>query len=85
MPILDFLPCGHDVEPERAPLDSIGSVYSWTRSRLGQHEVLIVMADFFEGALRVTAPLLDDTEPAIGKAVRLVSGTGIPYAFELVS
>jgi uncharacterized OB-fold protein len=81
LPILEMLPCGHDVEPIRALLDSPGIIYSWTRSRIGPVVVLMVMADFFGGTLRVTAPLEAEETPQFGRMVKLVRGLHSPYAF----
>jgi uncharacterized OB-fold protein len=81
LPILEMLPCGHEADPIRARLDSPGTIYSWTRSRIGPDDVLIVMADFFGGALRVTAPLNADVTPDFGQKVKLVLGLHSPYEF----
>ncbi|HJR93542.1 MAG TPA: hypothetical protein VJ938_13940 [Acidimicrobiia bacterium] len=80
LPVLDLSPCGHDAPPVRAPLTESGTVYSWTRVWLGDEPNgrLIVMADFLDGALRVTAPL-DGAEIAIGDAVVLTAAEDVPY------
>lgn len=85
MPVLDLLPCGHDAVPERSPLDAKGVIYSWTRSRIGADELVLVMVDFFDGELRVTGPLLQDADVEIGQHVRIVEGRDTPYAFVLAS
>jgi uncharacterized OB-fold protein len=77
-------PCGHDDEPERAPLDSPGIVYSWTRVwPTPESGRLMAMADFFDGALRVTAPVVDTGEVAIGDAVTAIIGSETPVAFTI--
>ena len=80
LPVLDMSPCGHDAPPVLAPLTEPGTVYSWTRVWLGDDPDgrLIVMADFLDGALRVTAPL-DGTEIATGDAVLLTAADDAPY------
>lgn len=79
-PVLSLSPCGHPGRVARRALDETGIVYSWTRIRLGQDR-LLVMADFFDGGLRVTGPLLDADQVEIGDRVRLVEGVDSPYAF----
>jgi uncharacterized OB-fold protein len=80
LPVLKMSPCGHDAPPVRAPLTEPGTVYSWTRVWLGDEPDgrLIVMADFLDGGLRVTAPL-DGSEIAIGDAVLLTTADDVPY------
>ena len=80
LPVLEMSPCGHDAPPVRAPLTEPGTVYSWTRVWLGDEPDgrLIVMADFLDGGLRVTAPL-DGSEIAIGDAVLLTTADDVPY------
>lgn len=84
LPVPDIPPCGHRCVVETRPLEEPAVVYSWTRMRLGQDQIL-VMADFFDGGLRVTAPLLDADSVEIGDRVRLVEGNDTPYAFEMDS
>jgi hypothetical protein len=74
-------PCGHIEEPVVAELDECGEVYSWTKVTVGEDRVM-VMADFFDGDLRVTAPLLSGAV-AIGDVVCLVAGDSTPFAFEV--
>lgn len=83
-PVPEISPCGHSGKVETSPLEEPAFVYSWTRMRLGQDRIL-VMADFFDGELRVTAPLLDADSVEIGDRVRLVKGDDTPYAYELDS
>jgi hypothetical protein len=80
-PVLPQSPCGHEVEPVLAPLDEPGLVYSWTRVSIddGTTEI-IAMADFLEGRLRVTAPVLEG-DVAIGSSVVLRPGVSTAYAF----
>jgi len=80
LPILELTPCGHNEESQREPLDGQGRVYSWTRSWSSPDESrLIVMADFFDGQLRVTGPLDGDDDVAIGDAVWAYVGTDSPF------
>ncbi|HSJ29001.1 MAG TPA: hypothetical protein VLB67_12400 [Acidimicrobiia bacterium] len=75
-PVLELSPCGHDDPPVRASLDATGTVYSWTRVwETPESGSLMAMADFFDGALRITAPVRDAGEIAIGDEVLAVSGT----------
>ena len=80
LPVLKMSPCGHDAPPVPAPLTESGTVYSWTRVWLGYDPDgrLIVMADFLDGGLRVTAPL-DGSEIAIGDTVLLTTADDVPY------
>lgn len=80
LPVQDLSPCGHDVEPVLAPLEAQGVVYSWTRSwSTPDDSRLIVMADFLDGALRVTGPLAGDGPVEIGDTVWAHVGTDSPY------
>ena len=80
LPVLPQLPCGHDEEPVLAPLGTDGTVYSWTRVRLGDGaERVMAMVDFLEGRLRVTAPVLDQATVAIGDRMHLTTGNDTPY------
>ncbi|MEX2562284.1 MAG: hypothetical protein WD358_03410 [Nitriliruptoraceae bacterium] len=80
LPILDLMPCGHSGEVERQPLEEQGRVYSWTRSWSSPDDSrLIVMADFFDGQLRVTGPLDGDSDVAIGDAVWAHVGSDSPF------
>ena len=78
-PILSFPPCGHDATPTIGPLDTPGIVYSWTRVwPSADSSRLMVMADFFDGDLRITAPLVGTDTIAIGDRVRAFVGTETP-------
>jgi uncharacterized OB-fold protein len=85
LPVLDLPPCGHDAPQEIAPLDTPGVVYAWTRawSTLDQG-TLMAMADFLDGSLRVTAPLVEAEEVAIGDEVVAVEAGGA-YALRRVT
>lgn len=86
LPVLELSPCGHDVEPQRALLDVAGTVYSYTRLEKGDGpEGFIAMADFFDGRLRVNAPVLAVASVAIGDTVRVVAATDTPYALQVTS
>jgi uncharacterized OB-fold protein len=80
-PIPPLSPCGHDAPVDKNPLIENGLVYSWTRTRLGESDRLLVMVDFLEGRLRVSAPLLGADHVEIGDAVRIESAVDTPYAF----
>jgi len=77
-PILGLLPCGH-AHATTAPLDAVGTVYSWTVSWLTGQPVTVVMADFFDGALRVTAPLPSNEQVSIDDRVDVRMSDGWPY------
>lgn len=80
LPVLDLSPCGHDVEPSLAPLEAPGRVYSWTRSWSSPDDSrIIVMADFFDGELRVTGPLDRDAAISIGDTVWTFIGEASPF------
>lgn len=81
-PVLPLSPCGHGDEPQRRPLDEAGVVYSWTRVWAGDESTLMAMADFLEGRLRVTAPVMDAEEIEIGAPVRVCPGLDTPYAMQ---
>lgn len=79
LPVLEYLPCGHDGPPALAPLDTLGTVYSWTRSWTGpDRSTVIAMADFLDGALRIGAPMVGSDEVAIGDLVTAVVGIESP-------
>ncbi len=81
LPVLPMSPCGHDNTPVLALLDEPGIVYSWTTVRLGGEEEssTLAMADFLGGRLRVTAPVLEQGEIAIGDQVRVTVGRDTPF------
>lgn len=81
LPIPALSPCGHSAPVETRPLSDTGVVYTWTRARLGASDQLMVMADFFDGRLRITAPLLESEQVSIGASVTLITGVNTPYAF----
>lgn len=79
VPILALPPCGHETPPTIAPLDGPGVVYSWTRLWPSPDtSKLMVMADFLDGDLRITAPLVAADTVAIGDRVHAVVGTETP-------
>jgi uncharacterized OB-fold protein len=85
VPVLDLPPCGHDAQPSIAPLDEPGIVYSWTRLwSSAEASQLMVMADFFDGGLRITAPLMGADAVAIGDAVHAVVGNETPVVLVAV-
>jgi len=65
-PVHVLAPCGHSEEPTLHAFDEAGVVYSWTRSHGADGAVPIAMADFLDGELRVTAPVVGADEVAIG-------------------
>jgi hypothetical protein len=74
-------PCRHEVDPVLAPLDGFGTVYSWTRVSIGDETTeVIAMADFREGRVRVTAPVLEGSMK-IRSSVVLPPGATTAYAF----
>jgi hypothetical protein len=84
LPVLPLSPCGHDAAPDIAMLDLPGTVYSWTSTGSGVG-TQIVMADFLDGTLRVTGPILSGPDVDIGTSVTLVVGHETPYGFVAVS
>lgn len=79
VPVLELPPCGHDSPPSIVPLDGPGVVYSWTRLwSSAESSQLMVMADFFDGGLRITAPLVGAETVAIGDRVHAFTGTETP-------
>jgi uncharacterized OB-fold protein len=80
LPVLPLSPCGHDDQPVLAPFTESGVVYSWTSVQSGIEEsTTLAMADFLEGRLRITAPMIDSTEIAIGDRVRVTLGRDTPF------
>lgn len=81
LPVLPLSPCGHDDQPVLTPLDEPGVVYSWTTVRPGEEEPgkTLAMADFLDGRLRVTAPVLDGGGVAIGDQVKVTIGWDTPF------
>jgi uncharacterized OB-fold protein len=78
-PILGLPPCGHEAPPSIAPLDTPGVVYSWTRVwATPETSRIMVMADFLDGDIRITAPLVGADTVAIGDRVHAVVGTDTP-------
>ena len=85
VPVLELPPCGHDATPSIAPLDSPGVVYSWTRIwSSADASTLMVMADFFDGGLRITAPLVGAEHVEIGDQVNAVVGTETPVVLAAI-
>ena len=72
-PVHQLSPCGHDADPVIAPLDESGEVFSWTRTHQADGVTTIAMADFLGGELRVTAPVHDVDEIAIGDSLAVRS------------
>jgi uncharacterized OB-fold protein len=66
-------PCGHDAEPELFALADAGEVYSWTRTHTAGVATVIAMTDFLNGELRVSAPVIDRDEVAIGDRLVVLS------------
>ena len=86
LPVLQQSPCGHPEEPVGEPLNEAGVIYSWTKYHLGEDgPTLLAMADFLDGRVRVTAPVLDVAGIEIGDRVEVVVGRSTPYALRLVS
>lgn len=80
-PPLAANPCAHDDPAVLAPLEAPAVVYSFTRAwHSDTASTLLVMADLFDGALRVSAPLRGAEEVAIGDGVRL-RRSGSSYEF----
>ncbi len=80
LPILPLSPCGHDDQPVLTPLTESGIVYSWTAvQRTLEESTTLAMADFLEGRLRITAPIIDSAEIAIGDRVRVTLGRDTPF------
>jgi uncharacterized OB-fold protein len=63
-----------------------GVVYSWTRVWVGKDSQgqVLAMADFLDGRLRVTAPVLEASEIEIGDRVEVTSGVDTPLALRAV-
>jgi uncharacterized OB-fold protein len=78
LPVLALPPCGHDAPTTVTPLEGTGQVYSWTRAWSGEDSTLMAMADFFDGRLRVTAPVVGTEAIAIGDRVEAVIGDDTP-------
>ena len=85
LPVLPLLPCGHSEEPLLNPLNELGTVFSWTTVRLGDAGQPVAMADFLDGQLRVTAPVLNAGTVAIGDKVKLTIGRDTPYGLNRVA
>lgn len=81
-PVHELSPCGHDAEPRLVPLTEAGRVFSWTRTHQQDAVTVLAMADFFDGALRITAPIRGVTEIAIGDLVRARSGDDGSFLLE---
>lgn len=85
VPVLELPPCGHDAQPSISSLDGPGVVYSWTRLwSSAETSQLMVMADFFDGDLRITAPLVGADAVAIGDQVHAAVGTETPVVLAAV-
>lgn len=82
LPVLALPPCGHAEPASIAPLDTPGVVYSWTRVwSTPESNRLMAMVDFFDGGLRVTAPVIETDEVSIGDLVEARTGTDTPVVF----
>jgi uncharacterized OB-fold protein len=79
-PVHVLSPCGHGGDPILEPLTATGTVYSWTRSHSADGATLIAMADFLDGELRVTAPVLGADAVAIDDRLTVVTGGDLPFA-----
>ncbi len=86
LPVLDRSPCGHLDEPVLESLDQPGVVYSWTISHLvtDGDPILLAMADFLDGRIRITAPVLGAGLVEIGDAVEALPGAATPLALRAV-
>jgi len=79
LPVLELTPCGHAAAGHVQRLDSPGTVYSWTRTHQADGKGrLIAMADFLDGSLRVTGPVVATGSIAIGDEVRAAIGEQTP-------
>jgi uncharacterized OB-fold protein len=79
-PVLPLSPCGHDDPLVLGPLDTPGTVHSWTRvAEGGGREKLLAMVDFLDGELRVIAPVVGVGDLQIGDQLTLVTGGDNPY------
>ena len=65
-PVHPLSPCGHEAEPILARFEDAGEVFSFTRTHQADGVTPIAMTDFLGGELRVTAPVLDVDDVAIG-------------------
>lgn len=80
VPVMMF--CGHSSAPDLRPLEEAGALYSWSRSWDGEGaSTAIGLLDFFDGRLRVTAPLAVDADPTIGDRFALAKGDHLPYPY----
>lgn len=89
-PVMDLDPCGHDAVVLE-PLTGAGTIYSWTRAWSSEDSSqLLALVDFYEGELRVAAPVVDAHAVAIGSPARLehvpdAGGDGPRYVIRLAS
>jgi uncharacterized OB-fold protein len=65
-PLHTLTPCGHSAPPSLHSFTEPGEVYAWTRSHGSGGAVLIAMADFLDGDIRVTAPVPGVDAIAVG-------------------
>lgn len=80
VPVMMF--CGHSSAPDLRPLEVAGALYSWSRSwDEGGVSTAIGLLDFFDGRLRVTAPLVGERDPTIGDRFLLATGGDLPYPY----
>lgn len=82
-PVHLLTPCGHGAPVTLHPFTESGEVYSWTRTHGEDGTVVLAMADFLAGDLRVTAPVVGGTAVQIGDHVVVRAGGG--YDFVLVA
>lgn len=79
-PVHELSPCGHEARQILDTLGDPGEVFSWTRTHQAEGVTPIAMADFLGGELRVTAPVLEADEVAIGdRLVVLATADGAFY------
>lgn len=84
-PVHALTPCGHDAEISRAEFDEVGEVYSWTRTHGPDGPVLLAMADFSGGELRVAAPMVGVDHVSIADRVVVVSTKKFDFALKGVA
>ena len=84
LPVLPLSPCGHEASPVVAPLTEVGVVYAHTRVWSGEVATIQVMADFFDGRLRVNGPLREAQEVSVGDRVQVIAVDEGPYALRLL-
>ena len=71
--------CGHAGPGTSYSFTEEGQVYAWTRVHGAGGTTLLAMADFLDGEVRVTAPLVGTAEVSVGDRVRVRRGAELPY------